>query len=391
MIMLKTLKDFNFFDKKVLVRTDFNVPIENGRIIDSFRIERTLPTINYLREKGAKVILLSHQGNGLSFQPVALKLEELLKKPIKFLNDCCGKKVEKEINKMKSGQIILLENLRFYPQEKENNLEFAKNLAKLGDIYVSEAFSVSHRSHASIVSLPFLLQAKAIGFLFEKEMETLSKVLGRAAARPACAARPLVIIIGGKKISSNLKVISSFIEKADHLLFGGELANVILRVKGICVGKPWPEKEMIEEIGKINLTDTKIHLPMDVIVSPDETGEIYIKETGPGKVRKEEEIFDIGPETIQTFSSIIKEAKTIIWSGPLGLIENKLFKKGTETIAQRIVANTSAFSIAGGGDTIKILRELNFIDKFSFISTGGSAMLSFLAEEKLPGIEALKV
>ncbi|PJB08495.1 phosphoglycerate kinase, partial [bacterium (Candidatus Gribaldobacteria) CG_4_9_14_3_um_filter_33_9] len=139
------------------------------------------------------------------------------------------------------------------------------------------------------------------------------------------------------------------------------------------------------------LTDTKIHLPMDVIVSPDETGEIYIKETGPGKVRKEEEIFDIGPETIQTFSSIIKEAKTIIWSGPLGLIENKLFKKGTETIAQRIVANTSAFSIAGGGDTIKILRELNFIDKFSFISTGGSAMLSFLAEEKLPGIEALKV
>lgn len=385
---MKSLADFDFQNKRVIVRCDFNTPIKDGKVFDDFRIKEVIPTINHLTENEAKVILISHLGqpkkrdSDYSLKPVALKLEELLNKNVKFLNDCQGSKIEKEIKKMKPGQIVLLENLRFYPGEKQNDLKFAQALAKLGDIYISEAFSVSHRNHASIAFLPKLMPS-GIGFLFGREIMALAKIKENPA-------RPLVVIIGGIKISSKIKVIERFLSKADHLLLGGKIANIILRVKGICLGKPWPEEDVVKIIEKLKLTDTKIHLPIDVIVSPNESGEVYVRETGPGSVRKEEGIFDIGPETIQTFKRIIEEGKTIIWSGALGMAENEKFRQGTKSIAEAIARNHQAFKVAGGGDTTKLLNQFGLSEKFSYISTGGGAMLNYLAGEKMPGIEALK-
>lgn len=385
---MKSLADFNFKNKKVIVRCDFNVSIKDGKVFDDFRIKEVLPTINHLTENEAKVILISHLGqpkgmeSDYSLKPVAFKLEELLGKNVKFLNDCQGNKIGKEIKKMKPGQIVLLENLRFYPGEKQNDLKFAQALAKLGDIYISEAFSVSHRNHASIATLPKLMPS-GIGFLFGREIMALAKIKQNPA-------RPLVVIIGGIKISSKIKVIERFLSRAEHVLLGGKIANIILRVKGICLGKPWPEEDVVKIIEKLKLTDTKIHLPIDVIVSPNESGEVYIRETGPGNVRKEEGIFDIGPETIQTFKKIIEEGKTIIWSGALGMAENEKFRQGTKSIAEAIARNHQAFKVAGGGDTTKLLNQFGLSEKFSYISTGGGAMLNYLVGEKMPGIEALK-
>ena len=385
---MKSLADFNFKNKKVIVRCDFNVSIKDGKVFDDFRIKEVIPTINHLIENEARVILISHLGqpkerdSKYSLKPIGLKLEKLLDKNVKFLDDCKGGKIEKEIEKMKAGQIVLLENLRFYPGEKENDLKFAKALAKLGDIYISEAFSVCHRNHASIATLPKLIPS-GIGFLFGREITALTKVKQNPT-------RPLIVIIGGIKISSKIKVIEKFLFKADHLLLGGKIANIILRVKGICLGKPWPEEDVIKIIEKLKLTDTKIHLPVDVVVSPNESGEVYIRETGPGSVRKEEGIFDIGPETIETFKKIIKEGKTINWSGALGLAENEKFRQGTKSIAEAIARNHEAFKVAGGGDTTKLLKQFGLSERFSYISTGGGAMLNYLIGEKMPGIEALK-
>jgi len=390
--MLKTVKQLNFSSKKVLVRCDFNVPIENGRVSDTFKIERTIPTILELLEKKSKIILISHLGrpkklrknelNKYSLLPVAKALSELLKMNVEFFPQCVGKKVEKKVDQMKEGEILLLENLRFEKGEEENDISFAKELAKLGEVYVGEAFGVCHRNHASVVTLAKLLPSFA-GLNLKKEIEVLSKI----STHPS---RPLAVIIGGVKIESKIKVIEKFMELADHILFGGKIANVILRVKGICVGKPWPEEEIVKKIMKFNLTDSKIHLPVDVLVSPDPTGEVYVRETGPGNVLKEEDIFDIGKETIRSFREILKESKTIFWSGPLGLAENPNFKNGTEQIGQIITRLPDVFSVVGGGDTTAILRKFHLLDKFSFASTGGGAMLAFLAGERLPGVEVLK-
>ncbi|MDI6883362.1 MAG: phosphoglycerate kinase [Patescibacteria group bacterium] len=388
------LKDFNFTGKKVLLRCGFDVPIKEGKILDDFRIEITLPTINYLKERRAKIILISHLGQpakvqssklkvkNYSLKPVALHLEKLLSEKVKFLNECIGEMVKKKVEKMKEGEILLLENLRLEKGEEENDEKFAKELASLGEVYVSEAFSVCHRPHASVVTLPKLLPSVA-GLRLKKEIEVLSEIKEQPK-------RPQVLIIGGAKIPSRIKVIERFLKKVDHLLLGGKIANVLLRVKGISLGKPWPEEEVTKIIEKLDITSPKIHLPVDVLCSPDESGKVYIRETGPGNVRKEEEIFDIGDETIKKFEQIIKTAQTLFWSGPLGLVENKNFSKGTEEIAKMIVKNYSAFKVAGGGDTIVFLKKIGLLNKFSFISSGGGAMLAFLADEKLPGIEALK-
>jgi phosphoglycerate kinase len=385
---MKSLKDFVFKEKRTIVRCDFNVPIEEGAVADDFRIEKTLSTIEYLKERRAKVILISHLGNPsgrdehYSLKPIAKRLGLLLGEKVAFLKDCQGTAVEKRVKAMKGGEVILLENLRFYPGEKKNDINFAKALAKLGEIYISEAFSVSHRAHASIVQLPRLIPA-GIGFLFGKEMTVLLKVREEPT-------RPLVTIIGGVKISSKMKAAHRLSSFSDHLLLGGQIANVVLRVKGIALGKPWPEEKIVSLIKDFKLTDTKIHLPVDVIVSPNRKGETYIREVGPGIVRKEEEIFDIGPETIETFNKIISQAKTIIWAGPLGLAEDEKFRKGTASIARKISENTDAFSLVGGGDTINSIKKLGLLDKFSYISTGGGAMLAYLTNESMPGIETLK-
>jgi len=385
---MKTLSDFDFKNKRTIVRCDFNVPIENKKIIDNFRIKEILPTINYLIEEKAKIILISHldspkgKDKKYSLKPIAKELGRLLDQDVKFLDDCKGKGIEKQVNNIKQGEVVLLENLRFYPEEEKNDLIFAKSLAKLGDIYISEAFGVCHRNHASISALPRLMPS-GIGFLFGKEITSLS----RARENPD---RPFVVIIGGAKIASKMKMVEKFLSQADYILLGGKIANVILTVKGICLGRAWPEEDVVKIIEKIELTDPKIHLPIDVVVSPDEkTGE-YIRETGPALVRKEEGIFDIGPETIEIFEKIIRQAKTIIWSGALGLAENEKFSKGTRAIAKAISRNYDALTIAGGGDTIKFLNQYGLCSRFSYTSTGGGAMLNYLAGEKMPGIDSLK-
>ncbi len=391
---MKSLKDFNFKEKKVFLRCDFNVPIEKNRVSDDFKIQKTLETIKYLKKAGAKIILATHLGrpqeikskqkrlNQYSLKPIKEKLEELLKEKIKFPGEVLGRRVRKEIENLRKGEILLLENLRFEKGEEENDENFAKSLAELADCYVSEAFGVSHRNHASIVSLPPLLPHFA-GFDLEKEIDVLSQI----SQKPK---RPLCVIIGGVKIDSKIKVINKFLQFADHILFGGRVANTILTVKGICIGRPWPAENVRKIIDKINLTDPKVHLPVDVLASPDESGEIYIRDTGPGNVRKEEKLLDIGRETILEFSEIIRNSNTIFWSGPLGYFENKKFARGTEEIAKAIGKKGKALRVVGGGDTISALRNFNLLEYFSFVSTGGSAMLEFLAGEKLPGIEALE-
>lgn len=388
---MKTLKDFDVKSKRVLVRCDFNVPLakKRGLISDDFRIKAIIPTIEYLIKKKAKIILMSHLGRPggkvierLRLTPVQDKLMEYFDLSVTKAPDCIGKEIEKWTKNMQAGEILLLENLRFHKEEMENNPGFAKELSKLGDIYINDAFGASHRAHASIAGTPKYLPAGA-GLLLEKEIEVLSKVREKPW-------RPLVAIIGGVKIASKIKVIEQFLKKVDHLLLGGEIANIILGIKGISIAKALLEKEVTKKIEKTNLTNPKLHLPIDGIISLKNLEEGYLREGAIGTLRKEEKVYDIGPETIKIFSEIIKDAKMVIWSGPLGLYEEKRFEKGTKEIGEDIVKNYSAFKIAGGGDTILALNKFGLRDKFDYISTGGGGMLSFLIGEKLPGIEALK-
>lgn len=390
---MKTLKDFNFNNKRVLVRCDFNVPLsEKGDILDDFRIRKTIPTIEYLIEKGAKIILMSHLDEpagkvveNLRLTPIQEKLMEYLDLSITKAQDCIGKEVEDWISQMQPGEILLLENLRFHKGEKEADESFAKELAKLGDIYINDAFGACHRAHASIVGIPKYLPSAA-GPLLRKEIKILSQVLKKPW-------RPLVVIIGGVKISSKIKVIEKLLEKADHLLFGGEIANAILATKGILLSQPLPEPEVIKKIEKIDFTSPKLHLPIDAIISLEDLKaglkEDYIRKGALGQIKKEEKVYDIGPETIKIFSEIIKEAKMILWNGPLGMIEEEKFQKGTKEIASAII-ESRAFSVIGGGETVEFINKMGFTEKFNHLSTGGGAMLAFLSGEKLPGLEALK-
>ena len=387
---MKTLKDFNVKNKRVLVRCDFNIPLNSkGNILDSFRIQKAIPTIKYLIKNKAKIILMSHLGSpegevveGLKMTPVQKKLTEILGFPVMKTSDCIGEEVEKQILAMSQGEILILENLRFHKEEESNDSKFAEELAKLGDIYINEAFGVCHRKHASIVNVPKHLPSGA-GFLLEEEVKVLSEVLEKPK-------KPLVAVIGGVKIESKIKVIEEFLKKADHLLIGGKIANIILTIKGICIGRPWPSEDIVNTVESFELTSTKLHLPIDTIVSSDKAGEGYIRESAAARVRKDELILDIGPETINIFSAIIKEAKTIIWSGPIGFFENPLFEKGTKKIAEEIAKNHQAYKIIGGGDTLFAISKFGLRDKFDHISTGGGAMLSFLSKEKLPGLKILE-
>lgn len=362
---MKTLKDFDFKNKRVLLRCDFNVPIVKGKVQDDFRIKASLPTINFLLEKGAKLLLISHledaEGKNLSLAPVKIKLEEYLGRQILMAEDCIGEKIKNQISNLKNGEILLLENLRFHKEEKENSPNFAKQLARLGDIYINDAFSVCHRVHASVVGLPQFLPS-GVGFLLEKEIKVLSTILENPQ-------RPLVVIIGGAKISSKAGVIKNFLEKADNILLGGKVANTILQIKGFYRDLSL-DKEELEDLN-FDLNSPKIHLPVDFIKQGDL-------------------IFDIGQETIKNFSEIIKTAKMTLWSGPMGFFEKPEFENGTKMIGLAIIKNKETFKVAGGGDTISAISRFGLLEKFDHISTGGGAMLEFLAGKKLAGIKALE-
>jgi len=384
---MKHLTDFQFNNKRVLVRVDFNVPINNGRVVEDFRLRVSLPTIEYLTKSQAKVILISHLGRPnnreekYSLYPVAKRLSELLNQTVKFIDDCIGERVEKEVQKLEPGQVILLENLRFYPGEKKNDPEFSQSLAQLAEVYINDAFGVMHREHASVVGIPKYLPS-GIGFLVEKELKVLSKVLENPE-------RPWTVVMGGAKISTKIKFIERFLKKADNLLLGGALANNMLLAQGLVVGQSVIEPDLIEQIKQIEITDSRLHLPLDVIVAKEPTLQAKSHITSIGKVNPEEMILDIGPDTRNLFKSIIQESKTIVWNGPMGLYEVEQFAQGTKEIAFA-VAQTSGFSIVGGGETVVLLDKLGLLEKINHICSGGGAMLQFLSEEPLPGLVVLE-
>lgn len=392
--MFRNITDYNFHNERVLLRCDFNVPVDNGKIAEDFKIQSALFTIKYLKMLGAKIIILSHFGdpwecknkkqrqNKYTLKPVHKRLQELLREDIFFIKSATSLATRRKVKKMNKGDIIMLENLRLYKEEEQNNQLFAEKLAKLGDVYVGEHFSACHRENASIVSLPKMMPRFA-GHHFLKEIEMLSMIFNNPI-------RPLVVIIGGAKVPSKIKVGANLLKTADYLLFGGKIANTILTVKGISVGKPFPEESVVQMVLRFDLTNPKIYLPVDVIASSDPEGKDLIRETAPGAVRKDEDIFDIGPETIYTFSEIIKNAGSLFWAGPLGLYQTDRFLNGTKEIANAIANSNAELKIIGGGETVAAVRQLGIEEKFNFMSAGGGAMLAFLARETMPGLEALK-
>lgn len=385
---MKTIRDINVVNKRVLVRADFNVSLDRQKkVIDDFRIRATLPTIRYLISQGAKIILIAHLGRPegemeeLRLEPVQERIEELLGAKIDKAPDCIGAEVEKLAKDLSSGQVLLLENLRFYHEEEANDSNFAQALAKLGEVYVNDAFGVSHRAHASVEAITKFLPSFA-GLLLEKEIQNLS----RARDNPE---HPLVVVIGGTKISSKIKLIQNFLGRAEDIILGGALANTVLHAKGIAVGKSFVEEMTAPEIKKLEITDTRLHLPLDAILCPDKEGR-GVHRRGPiGKTRADELILDIGPDSEALFARIIGAARMVIWNGPMGLFEVEVFAHGTQAIAEAIT-RSPAFSLVGGGETVAFLERLNLIDKFSFASTGGGAMMEFLTGETLPGLVALE-
>lgn len=387
---MKSIKDFDFKNKRVLVRVDFNAPVgDDGRVdgAEDWRLSAALPTLRYLLDQKAKIILLAHLGRPggkivekLRLDPIARRLEELLGMPVTKLDDCLGEEVEKRVQNIQAGEVFLLENLRFYAGEKNNQPDFARQLAKLGEVYINNAFGAVHRAHASIVGLPQYLPSCA-GLLLEKEVNILNDVFNNSK-------RPLVVIIGGVKISTKIKVIKNFLEKADDILLGGALANTVISAKGFAIGRSVVEEDMVEEVKKLQITDNKLHIPVDVITSTDMSGKTKSNIAPVAKIKEDEMILDIGPDTSYLFSEIISQARTIIWNGPMGLFEVEKFILGSKKIAQAVV-QSQGFSLVGGGDTISLLEHLNLLGKIDHISTGGGAMLEFLAGTKLPGLEAL--
>ncbi|OGD30731.1 phosphoglycerate kinase [Candidatus Azambacteria bacterium RIFCSPHIGHO2_01_FULL_44_55] len=385
--MIKKLKEVNATDKRVLLRVDLNLTKDlRGRIVDDFRLRVVLPTIRYLISKKAKVIIMSHFGSPggkpdkkLTLAPIAKLMARYLKKKVSFISEVVGPKVESRIAKLALGQVAMIENLRFDPREEENTVSFVKQLAKLGDIYVNDAFSVAHRNHASIVGVPKILPAY-IGPLFEKEIKILEKV--RTKPR-----HPFIVLVGGVKLATKLPILNYFKNKADSILIGGALANNFLVARGFKVGRSFYEPNLVGDAKKL-LAVGKIILPSDLVVVANKSGSGIVRTISLGRVEEGEYIYDFGPKTIKGFIGIIKKAKTILWNGPLGLDEIIKFRVSTDSIA-RAIASAKAFSVVGGGNTVIVLDRLKIIDKFDYVSTGGGAMLEYLGKGKLPGLGAL--
>lgn len=372
------LKDLDFRKKRVLVRVDFNVPLKGGDILDDSRIKACLPTINYLIKKNARIILISHLGDpqgrkntDLSLINVAKRLSILLKRKVGFVDDCVGVKVKEKINSLDFGEVILLENLRFHKGEEGNDQEFAKQLSSLADVFVNDAFSVAHRSHASIAKITRFLPSCA-GFLMDKEIMALSSL-----NKPK---RPFVFVIGGKKISTKIKLIKNLLKKTDCILVGGAMMFTFYKSNNINVGKSFVEDSQLN-LAKFLLKNSKnkIVLPIDVSTNHGIKNYKSMSNNDVG--------LDIGPETIKIYSEIISKAETVVWNGPLGMFEIPKFAKGSKEIARSISDNKNCFSIVGGGETLELVKILKL--RFSHISTGGGAMLSFLEGTELPGLKAL--
>lgn len=373
-------------NKKVLVRVDFNVPLEKGKVKEDYRIKAALPTLNFLLEHGAKVIIISHLGDPkgkinpeLSLKPVAKSLSQLIKRPVTFVQETTGYRADSEVAKMESGQIVFLENLRFNEGELKNDMKFAKRLAGLADIYVNEAFSVCHRAQASVSAIRKCLPSY-FGLQLINEIKNLDKIL-----KPK---HPLVVIMGGSKISTKAPIIEKMGVIADHILIGGALANNFFQHQKIEIGKSLKDDDseiFVKKFFKGKKLTEKIILPIDVVVC-DRQKKAKIKDLS--SINKSDAILDIGPETINLFSSFIKNASTIVWNGPLGKFEEDSYKHGTLAIATAVAARSTgkAYGLVGGGETVEALKKTKMEEYVDFVSTAGGAMLSYLGGQKMPGL-----
>jgi phosphoglycerate kinase len=384
-----TIKDIDVRGKRVLVRVDFNVPIKDGEVGDDTRIRAALPTLNYLLDQGAGLILCSHLGRPkgspdpkYSLRPVASHLSKLLGKPIDFAEECVGPVAEEAASRVKPGDVLLLENTRFHEGETKNDPEMAKQLASLADIYVNDAFGSAHRAHASTEGVARYLPAVA-GFLMEQEI----RYLGQAIANPA---RPFIAILGGAKISDKIGVIRNLLEKADQVLIGGGMANTFFKAQGYPLGDSLVEEEALSTAREL-LAEGKnrLRLPVDVVIADRLDNDAERKVMNMGPVAEGWRILDIGPDTVEGFSRLIGEAGTVVWNGPMGVFEFPRFAQGTFSIAQA-VANSKGTTIVGGGDSVAAIQQAGVADRITHISTGGGASLEMLEGLELPGLTALK-
>jgi len=389
-----SVRDVDLSGKKVLMRVDFNVSLDKctGEITDDTRIRASLPTIKYILEKGASLILMSHLGRPkgkvvpeLKMDKVAERLSQLLNKKVKKLNACVGEEVKTTAMALKPGEVVLLENTRFYPGETQNDPEFARELASLGDIYVNDAFGTAHRAHASTVGIAKYLPAVA-GLLMARELEVLEGIL-------TSPSPPFLAILGGAKVSDKIGILRSLLDKCQKILIGGGMAYTFLRAQGIPTGKSLVEEDKIEEAGQIIKEAEKkkceLLLPLDHIVAPEPVAGVPVKIVDKKDIPPDWMALDIGPKTVERFSQSIKEAKTIFWNGPLGYFEVNEFSRGTGEIARKL-ATVDATVVVGGGDSIAALKKENLLNKMSHVSTGGGASLEFLEGKELPGVAVLK-
>ena len=395
--MLKTINKFDVKNKRVLIRVDFNVPLSDGKVSDDFRIRMALPTINFCLENGAAIVLMSHLGRPdgkivpeLSLVPVGEKLAELIEIPIKFSDDCVSEDAQDVSLGLHAGEIHLLENLRFHSEETSNDRNFSELLAKHGEIFINDAFGTAHRPHASNVGVTNYFLHKGIGFLFEKEL----KYLSTAIAKPK---RPMTLILGGAKIGTKLKLINKFIDEADHIVIGGGMAFTFLKAQGISVGGSLVDDSMLKIANKIvkksREKNKQIQLPSDVVAAQNMNDGKNKKAFKINNIPKNMSGFDIGPSTIEQFSKILLESKTIIWNGPMGVFEQPAFSSGTKKIAEILAKareENDSIVIVGGGDTAAAVKSFDLIEQMSHVSTGGGASLELLSGNNLPSVEALE-
>ena len=390
----KTVRDVDVEGKRVLVRVDYNVPLDpdSGRVLDDTRIKATLPTIEYLRGKGAKLILCSHLGRpkgkrevSLSLWPAAERLSELLGSPVKTTGCCCGPVVQETAHSLEAGEVLLLENVRFHEEETKNDPEYAKALASLAQVYVNDAFGTAHRAHASTEGVARYLPAVA-GLLMEKELE----FLGRAMQDPQ---RPYAAIIGGAKVSTKMAVLESLLERVDKLLIGGGMANTFLKAEGFDVGESLVEDEFLDQARQVTARAKEkgvtLLLPTDVIVADEFAADAKARRVSVREVPEGWRIMDAGETTLEAFTKALEGCRMVIWNGPMGVIEFGPFAQGSQRLAAVVADLKDATTILGGGETVAVVKQLGIGERFSHVSTGGGASLEFLEGRELPGVAAL--
>jgi phosphoglycerate kinase len=391
----KSVRDLEPAGRRVLVRVDFNVPIKDGVVTDDSRIVASIPTIRYLLEKRARVILMSHLGRPtsgpdpkLSLRPVAERLGRLLRMPVDLAPDCVGAEAERMARSLGDGEVLLLENLRFHPEEERNDEGFARQLAVLGELFVNDAFGTAHRAHASTEGVTHVLRPAVAGFLMQKELDYLGRVLDQPA-------RPFVAVLGGAKISGKIEVITALLARVDRLLIGGAMMFTFMRAQGRGTGRSLVEEDKIglakRVLDQAAARGIELVLPVDCVVSTASDGSAPSAPRGLDAVGADEIGVDIGPETVSRFAACFRDAKTVFWNGPMGIFEVPAFAAGTLGVARAIAAATGrgAITIVGGGDSVAAVQQLDLSEKFSHLSTGGGASLEFLEGRVLPGVAAL--